>query len=59
MEQMYLYVTKYSGMIKMCKEYVGEFGRVEVDIEEYDPETQEKFFKMLRDLGINFFYENY
>ena len=43
----------------MCKEYVGEFEKVGININKYDKETQKKFFETLGNLGINFFYENY
>jgi len=45
--------------MKMCNEYVGEFERITIEIGKYDKEKQKKFYKLLRELEINFSYEYY
>ncbi|MCD6512776.1 MAG: hypothetical protein J7K61_04165 [Thermoplasmata archaeon] len=45
--------------MKMCNEYIGEFDRITIDIGKYDREKQKKFYEVLKELGINFSYENY
>ncbi len=45
--------------MKMCNEYVGEFERITIEIGKYDKEKQKKFYKLLKELGINFSYEYY
>ncbi len=59
MQQRYLYVTNINKLMRMCNEYVGEFERIIIDIGEYDKEKQKKFYKLLRELEINFSYEHY